>query len=545
MVQIGVRPGAEQGSYTVAWGVISADTHPVSGAFTFSVGHPSATPAATAAPPGGSTTVGVLYGIIRALAYGSFAALVGAGALMLFCWPAGAARAVAPRVAVGGWAALLMATVGILLLQGPYGIGIGIGDVLEPGAVTTTLELPLGSALLLLVVTAIYLGQLIARLPTAAPKVHAALAVGGVALAIWIAATWSASGHAAVGLQPEIAFPVDVAHLVAMGVWLGGLLVLALALRRPPTEPAEQRELATAVARFSPIASGCVAVLVATGTYQSWRQLGSWPAFLATDYERVLLVKLIAVGALLAAAALSRRAVGRMRSRPAAERQPVGVGVGSSASPTPAPIDSGAADPTLRHTVLGETAVAVVMLGLTAVLVNTEPGRTALAAAATHRRLRHRRTLRHRHPRRPDRPVTNRAQRGGRHGARRPRRPARTRRRAQPPRPAPRPAHADRHPRGTGPLPGRRADPDRRYLAARADRAHLRHQRDHRRATHHHPVNRRAGIGAPIRPGCRRRTSHGSTIRSSSRGRPARREEPQPGRRTVRCGVKVRAADPE
>ncbi|MDQ2883537.1 MAG: FixH family protein [Actinomycetota bacterium] len=388
VVQIGVRPGAEQGSYTVAWRVISADTHPVSGAFTFSVGHPSATPAATAAPPGGSTTVGVLYGIVRALAYGSFAALVGAGALMLFCWPAGAARAVAPRVAVGGWAALLMATVGTLLLQGPYGNGIGIGDVLEPGAVTTTLELPLGSALvarlLLLVVTAIYLGQLIARLPTAAPKVHAALAVGGVALAIWIAATWSASGHAAVGLQPEIAFPVDVAHLVAMGVWLGGLLVLALALRRPPTEPAEQRELATAVARFSPIASGCVAVLVATGTYQSWRQLGSWPAFLATDYGRVLLVKLIAVGALLAAAALFRRAVGRMRSRPAAERQPVGVGVGSSASPTPAPIDSGAADPTLRHTVLGETAVAVVVLGLTAVLVNTEPGRTALAAAATH-----------------------------------------------------------------------------------------------------------------------------------------------------------------
>jgi copper transport protein len=387
VVQIGVRPGVAQGSYTVAWRVISADTHPVSGAFTFSVGHPSATPAATAAPPGGSTTVGVLYGIVRALAYGSFAALVGAVALMLFCWPAGAARMVAPRVAVGGWAALLMATVGTLLLQGPYGNGIGIGDALEPGAVTTTLELPLGSALvarlLLLTVTAIYLRQLVQRLPTATPKVGVALAVGGAVLAIGIAATWSTSGHAAVGLQPEIALPVDVAHLVAMSVWLGGLLVLALALRRPPTEPDEQRELATAVTRFSPIAFGCVTVLVGTGTYQSWRQLGSWSAFLATDYGRVLLFKLIAVGALLAAAALSRRAVGQMRSRPTAEHQPVSVGVGSPASPTPTPIDSGVPDPMLRHTVLVETAVALVVLGLTAVLVNAEPGRTALAAAAT------------------------------------------------------------------------------------------------------------------------------------------------------------------
>ena len=387
VVQIGVRPTVALGSYTVAWRVISADSHPVSGAFTFSVGHPSATPAATAAPPGGSTTVGVLYWIVRALAYGSFASLVGAGALLLFCWPAGASRVVAPRVAVGGWAVLLLATVATLLLQGPYGNGTGIGHVLDPDAVAATLQLPLGSALvarlLLLTVTAIYLRQLVSRLPTAAPKVRIALAVGGAVLAIGIAATWSTSGHAAVGLQPEIALPADVAHLVAMSVWLGGLLVLALALRRTPTEPDEQRELATAVARFSPIAFGCVAVLVSTGIYQSWRQLGSWSAFLATDYGRVLLFKLIAVGALLAAAALSRRAVGQMRSRPMAERQPVSVGVGSLVSPTPTPIESGVPDPMLRHTVLAETAAALVVLGLTAVLVNAEPGRTALAAAAT------------------------------------------------------------------------------------------------------------------------------------------------------------------
>ena len=32
-VGVGLLPGAARGTYTVAWRVISADTHPVSGAF--------------------------------------------------------------------------------------------------------------------------------------------------------------------------------------------------------------------------------------------------------------------------------------------------------------------------------------------------------------------------------------------------------------------------------------------------------------------------------------------------------------------------------
>lgn len=361
-VRVGIHPGRAQGSYTVAWRVISADTHPVSGAFVFSVGHPSTTPAATAAPPGGSATVGMLYGITRAVGYGSFAALVGAIALLLLCWPAEAAGTVGPRVAAAGWATLVVATVATLLLQGPYGNGTGLSDILDPGAVATTLQLPLGSALvarlLLLAAAAIYLGQLAHRLPNAGPRTRAALTTCGAVIAVAMAFTWSISGHAAVGLQPEIALPVDVAHLLVMSVWLGGLLVLALALRRTPQDRDEPSQLATAVGRFSPLAFGCVAVLVGTGTYQSWRQLGSWSAFLDTAYGKVLLAKLAAVAAMLAAAAVSRRAVHRMRDRPAPVAQ------------------------TLRRSVLAETALAVVVLGLTALLVNAEPGRTAEAASA-------------------------------------------------------------------------------------------------------------------------------------------------------------------
>jgi copper transport protein len=91
-------------------------------------------------------------------------------------------------------------------------------------------------------------------------------------------------------------------------------------------------------------------VLVATGAYQSWRQLGSWQAFVDTGYGRVLLLKIAAVAVMLVAAGFSRRWV---RTR-----------AGS-----------------LRHPVLVETAGAVVVLALTAALVNSAPPRTPVLAA--------------------------------------------------------------------------------------------------------------------------------------------------------------------
>ena len=134
--------------------------------------------------------------------------------------------------------------------------------------------------------------------------------VTGAVLTVGLAGTWAVSGHSAVGVQPAIALPADVLHLTAMGAWLGGLVVLTVALRRQG--PDDPDELARAVGRFSPMAFGCVVVLIGTGIYQSWRQMGSWSAFLDTAYGVILLAKLLTVGALLAVAAVSRHAVRHM-----------------------------------------------------------------------------------------------------------------------------------------------------------------------------------------------------------------------------------------
>lgn len=315
-----------QGTYTVAWHVVSADSHPVSGAFTFSVGHPSST---TAAPKqSGSATVDVLYWTGRVLGYASFALLLGAVGFVLLCWPEGAADRRVRRLVWRAWVALLVATVADGLLQGPYGAGQGIAHVFDTNLLASTLALPLGTGLALRV----------SLLAVAVPLVNEILAgrrlfgVPAAVVGVGLAATWSISGHDGGGLR----LPADVLHLAAMGLWLGGLVVVWWA------KPA-----AAAIARFSSLAFGCVVVLVATGTYQSWRQLGNWAAFLDTEYGRVLLLKIGAVLLILGAAWFSRRRIGSRK---------------------------------LRHSVLAETVGAVVVLALTAALVNSAPPRAAVVA---------------------------------------------------------------------------------------------------------------------------------------------------------------------
>ncbi len=365
-VGVGLRSGAQRGTYTVAWRVMSADSHPVAGGFTFSVGHPSAHRAAGTAQSSGSAAVGVIYGIVRAAAFASFALLVGSIAFVLLCWPGAIARGDVRRIMLIGWAGLLAATMVSLLLQGPYGYGLGADRLFDSAVFSATVDSRFGAALttrlLLLGLTGGYLVLLCAWLGHLARRGHAWLGALGVGLAVCLALTWAVAGHAAVGRQPALALPMDVMHLLAMGMWLGGLITLAVVLR---PAAAVSAEAPAAVYRFSSIATGSVVVLIGTGSYQSWRQLGSWAAFGSTGYGRLLLVKLVIVALLLGIAVITRRWILQHR------RVLVGVGAASRSSP---------AVSTLRRNVLREAVLGAVVLGITALLVNAEPGRTATAA---------------------------------------------------------------------------------------------------------------------------------------------------------------------
>ncbi|MFF3759740.1 copper resistance protein CopC [Streptomyces sp. NPDC002185] len=450
VVRYGVelRAGLPDGTYTVAWQAVSSDSHPVAGAFTFSIGAPSTTSVALPDQAPGGGLVGTLYGVARYLSYAGFAVLVGGGAFVLACWPRGASVRAVQQTVVRGWLALTGATLALLLLRAPYTGSGKLADAFDLAGLKAVLETKTGAALtsrlLLLGAAALFVAVLFGAYarrtdPKEKKDLAFGLALGGTVVAAGIAGTWALAEHASTGLQPGVAMPVDILHLLAVAAWLGGLTVLLVALYRAPSVER------SAVERFSKVAFGSVAVLAATGLYQSWRQVGSWSALTGTRYGQLLLVKIGLMAVLLGIAWISRRWTRRLadpasRETGTPDEASEGGVDGTTGEGSEGAVDgttdeastaSGAeiaasvsaisgtgsepssgtggaaeavdparaaqlarqraavatatrkrerdADPEragLRRSVLTEAAVAVVLLAVTTVLTSTEPGRT-------------------------------------------------------------------------------------------------------------------------------------------------------------------------
>ncbi|MGQ4434223.1 copper resistance CopC/CopD family protein [Streptomyces sp. SAS_260] len=314
---IQVRSGLSDGTYTVAWQVVSADSHPVAGAFTFSVGAPSKTSVSVSDQDVGGGLVGGLYGFGRYMSYAGFIVMIGGAAFILACWQRGAGVRALQRLVVSGWVALTAATLWLLLLRGSYTTTGKLGDIFDLNLVGQVLQTKTGAALvsrlLLLAAAALFIAVLFGaydkREEEEKRDLTFGLAIGGGVVAAGLAASWALAEHASTGLQPGIAMPVDVVHLLAVATWLGGLSALLVSLYRAPADNQVGR---TAVQNFSRIAFGSVLALVATGIYQSWRQLGSWSAFTDTGYGQLLLVKIGLVALLVGIASISRRWTARL-----------------------------------------------------------------------------------------------------------------------------------------------------------------------------------------------------------------------------------------
>ncbi|MFJ5640829.1 copper resistance protein CopC [Streptomyces sp. NPDC093223] len=374
------------GTFTVAWRVVSADSHPVSGALTFSVGEPSATTAAVPVGPVENPATSSLYDIGRYVAYLAVALLLGGTAFLALCRPPDPAPLRGPiRTA---WWTLLAATLFLFLLRSPYEEGTSPAAAFDLSALGRTATGRPGLVLLarvaLLAVTAgLYAVLVRRRADRFRPSSRPFLATTGV-LAVALALTWATAEHASAGIQVPLAITSSVLHLLAMSLWLGGLTALLTVLRRTDAGSLP----AAVVTRFSRVAFASVTVLVVTGVYQSWRGLGSWQALTGTAYGRLLLVKIAAVVLLLAAASQSRRWTARLAGAPATaavtarDRVPQTVGAPPEVPPPAAPEPDPAPDHRgLRRSVLAEVAVGVAVLVVTTILTGTLPGRAAAEAA--------------------------------------------------------------------------------------------------------------------------------------------------------------------
>ncbi|MFJ4644931.1 copper resistance CopC/CopD family protein [Streptomyces bobili] len=310
-----LHSGLPDGTYTVTYQVVSADSHPVAGAYTFSIGAPSATSVSASTREAGDGAVGGLYGFGRYMSYAGFIVMVGGAAFVLGCWPAGTGVRALQRLVISGWLALTSATLFLLLLRGSYTGSGKLGDIFDLELLGQVLQTKTGAALvsrlLLLAAAALFIAVLFGaydkREGEEKRDLTFGLAIGGTVVAAGLAASWAMAEHASTGLQPGIAMPVDIVHLVAVATWLGGLCALLVALYRGDTPVG-----LPAVRRFSQVAFGSVVALVVTGVYQSWRQLGSWSAFTETRYGQLLLIKIGLVALLVGIAWISRRWTNRL-----------------------------------------------------------------------------------------------------------------------------------------------------------------------------------------------------------------------------------------
>ncbi|WLD65302.1 MULTISPECIES: copper homeostasis membrane protein CopD [Pseudomonas] len=120
-------------------------------------------------------------------------------------------------------------------------------------------------------------------------------------------------GHGAMldGLSGQLLILNQVVHLMCVGAWLGGLLLLVLILRQP-----HGVELAPVLRRFSGVGYGLVAGLLVTGLINVRVLTGQlWPTPLFSGFALILLIKVMLVLGMLALALLNRLRLDRCEQR--------------------------------------------------------------------------------------------------------------------------------------------------------------------------------------------------------------------------------------
>ena len=132
-------------------------------------------------------------------------------------------------------------------------------------------------------------------------------------------ATLAPVGHGAMldGLSGQLLILNQIIHLVCVGTWLGGLMLLVLILRQPVA-------LDVVLRRFSGIGYGLVAGLLITGLINVRVLTGQfWPTPWLSGFALILLIKVVLVGLMLGLALFNRMQINGRELRMATLRTSV------------------------------------------------------------------------------------------------------------------------------------------------------------------------------------------------------------------------------
>jgi putative copper resistance protein D len=131
-----------------------------------------------------------------------------------------------------------------------------------------------------------------------------------LALALTGSLAWSGHGAATPGGRGDLHLASDILHLIASGMWVGGLLPFAVLLRSLP------QSAAAITHRFSTLATISVLVLLPSGIVNGWMIVGNVDALFASHYGRLLLAKIALFILMLAFAAVNRFVLTPRLARP-------------------------------------------------------------------------------------------------------------------------------------------------------------------------------------------------------------------------------------
>jgi copper transport protein len=397
-VAVGLQPDLADGTYTATYRVISADGHPVSGGFVFSIGAPGAPPKLTVsdltqkASP--SQPIRIAFDAARALQYLALALALGGLVFVFGPWFGGlrataggsiaweeASNAFARRaraVVLGAVALGILSGAAGIILQGATAAGTSVLSALTADVIKNVLQTDFGTiwgirliawALLGFVVAAA-LGRREAPVLRPVPLSATGLAltrrfrswpllVLGLIPFTFLLVSPALAGHAHTEDPVALGFPANVLHVGGMSAWLGGLamLLLAVPLATRRLELDERtRLLAAVVVRFSTIAFIAIMVVLASGLAQGFVLVRNLGNALHTDYGHALLIKIGLFIVILGLGATNRQlVVPRLQALAAA-----GSAVGATGR-------------LLRRTIKIEILVALAILGTTGVLAGLAP----------------------------------------------------------------------------------------------------------------------------------------------------------------------------
>jgi copper transport protein len=281
-------PTLKNGVYVVVWRVVSADGHPVIGAFPFEIGTKSTGTSAALLEEvlnrtETTSSLGNPMSALRLLGFLGLILLIGCVSLLWRSPLLGNARV--RKTLRYSSVSIAVSSLGLLLMQGPYTAGKSWGSLLDSFLIGEVMQTRLGLALFIRVICAFAWGIIAI---TASASVSRRWRISVIATAIITITTYAASGHQSAGTLPGIFVPLDMIHLAAISTWVGALLALAVVSKGNSIENEAKR--------FSQMATWSMPVVVVTGVVQGLHLIGGISTITQSSFGKLLLLKTLLVG---------------------------------------------------------------------------------------------------------------------------------------------------------------------------------------------------------------------------------------------------------